>query len=206
VPSHASLFTGKYARAVGVDTKHQTLDCDRPTLAETLSEHGYRTRAISANQNVSAAGSWDRGFDAFYSPSDLYFRGELDVYPTVLEAADVDPPGEYDGASLFEPRGNDRYYAAYTGLLNKAVEQLREGGLDEARIDEFEEHLVAAALPDGYVYETRDGVETEGDVRDRPAEVVAAAERTLRADDAVDGESEAAPGIPERQLKDLGYM
>jgi arylsulfatase len=402
VPSHASLFTGKYARAVGVDTKHQTLDCDRPTLAETLSEHGYRTRAISANQNVSAAGSWDRGFDAFYSPSDLYFRGEdvlnweeflattdatdarlylqavaacltadastlpslragytyyreglraasdvadfgasvaldlvrewefgdreflyvnlmethtpyeppagypgagasvtvnidhslgladaaedvervydgtarylsdvteaiyealapdfeyvvfcsdhgemlgergiynhtyglyppvvqvplavrgdgierrsdavtslLDVYPTVLEAADVDPPGEYDGASLFEPRGNDRYYAAYTGLLNKAVEQLREGGLDEARIDEFEEHLVAAALPDGYVYETRDGVETEGDVRDRPAEVVAAAERTLRADDAVDGESEAAPEIPERQLKDLGYM
>lgn len=402
VPSHATLFTGKYASSVGVDTKHQALACDRKTLAERLQDRGYRTRAISANQNVSPVGNWDRGFDEFYSPSDLYFHGEdvlnweefiartdstgpqlyleavgecfrsdsstleslragytyyrqgqraasdiaddgasvalelleewefgddeflylnlmethtpydppagypgagdpvtvdishslgleqpvegvqraydgaaqylsditesiyaelepefeyvifladhgemlgeggiynhtyglyppvtnvpmavcgegvarepdavaslLDVFPTVLDAAGIEPGEESEGRSLFAAGDATRYFAEYTGLLHKATKKLRAGGLDEARIEAFERSLVAAALPAGYVYQTNDGVRTTGMVADEPARIVADAKRELDATRSVDGAAEERPDIPERQLKNLGYI
>ncbi|MFC6835096.1 sulfatase-like hydrolase/transferase [Halomarina ordinaria] len=65
VPAHASLFTGKYPSEIGVHAKHETLDCDSPTLAEQLSDAGYRTRALSANLLASPLNDFDRGFDEF---------------------------------------------------------------------------------------------------------------------------------------------
>lgn len=64
-PAHASLFGGAYPGELGVYAKTETLDCDRPTLAELLSETGYTTRGFSANANISSAFDFDRGFSEF---------------------------------------------------------------------------------------------------------------------------------------------
>jgi len=65
VPSHASLFTGRYASEVGIYTDAESLDCDEPVLAELLSDAGYTTRAFSGNVNVSKPFGYDRGFEQF---------------------------------------------------------------------------------------------------------------------------------------------
>ncbi|WP_458188194.1 sulfatase-like hydrolase/transferase [Haladaptatus sp. NG-WS-4] len=65
VPTHASLFTGKYASEVGIYASNQMFDTDYPLLAETLSEAGYTTRMFSANPNISPTFDADRGFDMF---------------------------------------------------------------------------------------------------------------------------------------------
>ncbi|WP_458208979.1 sulfatase-like hydrolase/transferase [Haladaptatus sp. NG-SE-30] len=65
VPAHASLFTGKYASEVGVYAGAETLDCERPVLAEQMNDAGYTTRAFSANVNISPSFGFHRGFDQF---------------------------------------------------------------------------------------------------------------------------------------------
>jgi arylsulfatase A-like enzyme len=65
VPSHGSLFTGKYASEVGVYRNAETLDCDEPVLAEQLRSAGYTTRAFSGNVNISRQFDFHRGFDQF---------------------------------------------------------------------------------------------------------------------------------------------
>ncbi|PSP79655.1 arylsulfatase [Halobacteriales archaeon QS_1_68_20] len=65
VPAHASLFTGKYGSELGVHAESQRFDCDAPSIAESLSAAGYRTRAFSCNINISKNLSFDRGFDEF---------------------------------------------------------------------------------------------------------------------------------------------
>lgn len=65
VPAHASLFCGRLPGALGVHAKQTTLDCQEQTVAETLSATGYRTRAFSANPNISRPFDFDRGFDQF---------------------------------------------------------------------------------------------------------------------------------------------
>jgi len=402
VPAHASLFTGKYASSVGVDAKHQLLDCDRPVLAEQLRDAGYRTRAISANQNVSSRGNWDRGFDEFVNPSRLFFRdgdvldweaffsrtdatgrqlylqavtecfrsdcstlqslragfeyyrsglqaasdlddygaegvldlirewrfgqdeflyvnlmethtpydppagypgagrsvtvdidhslglrgappdtervyegaaqylsdvtreifealqpdfdvvvflsdhgemlGEqglynhtyglhpavvrvplvvcgvgdagqdtttrsiLDVYSTVLDIAGVDEPDDVDGASLFDPPAADRYLTEYRGLLFKAVDQLEDAGVEPETIERFEEPLVGAALSDGYVHESKDGVVETGQVNEPAARTVRRATRYLDRASTTEAASAETPDVPERHLENLGYL
>lgn len=71
VPAHASLFTGLYASEVGVHAKHTAFDVDRPVLAERLRDGGYRTRAFSANTNITGHFQFDRGFEDFHSPDRL---------------------------------------------------------------------------------------------------------------------------------------
>lgn len=65
VPVHASLFTGYYPSEINASVKSQSLNCDESTLAETLSEQGYTTRAFSANPKVSRRFQFDRGFETF---------------------------------------------------------------------------------------------------------------------------------------------
>lgn len=71
VPAHASLFTGKYPREVGVHSKHLQFDCPESALAEMLADVGYSTFGFSANPNVSAHFNFNRGFDTFDSPLGL---------------------------------------------------------------------------------------------------------------------------------------
>jgi arylsulfatase len=65
VPAHASLFTGRYPGELGVHAKQTSLDCPETTLAETLTDAGYTTRAYSANVNITPTFGFDRGFESF---------------------------------------------------------------------------------------------------------------------------------------------
>jgi arylsulfatase A-like enzyme len=66
VPSHASLFTGLYTSAHGVDQSHPLLDGEYATLAEVLRDHGYYTVGVSSNTWLSDASRFSRGFNAFF--------------------------------------------------------------------------------------------------------------------------------------------
>jgi arylsulfatase A-like enzyme len=70
-PSVATLFTGLHARSHGVvnslshfDAKG-TLDASRLTLAEILSEAGYRCAGFTANLNVSKRFGFSQGFERY---------------------------------------------------------------------------------------------------------------------------------------------
>jgi arylsulfatase A-like enzyme len=71
VPAHASLFTGLYPSETGVHSKHTTFDYPQYSLTERLSDAGYRTRAFSANTNITGHFDFDRGFDEFHSPDSM---------------------------------------------------------------------------------------------------------------------------------------
>lgn len=65
LPSHASLFTGRYASQHGTHAGAPSFDPDVEPLAEALSAAGYRTYAVSNNTWVSPEFGFDRGFDEF---------------------------------------------------------------------------------------------------------------------------------------------
>lgn len=71
IPAHASLYTGYYPSEVGVHAKSQHLDCDAPTLAESLSAAGYRTRLFTAQPQIYVWDGWTRGFDETVGPANL---------------------------------------------------------------------------------------------------------------------------------------
>jgi arylsulfatase A-like enzyme len=62
LPSHASLFTGRFVSAHGAHDEHEFLDGDAPTLAETLAGHGWDTRSFTANAWISDSIGMIRGF------------------------------------------------------------------------------------------------------------------------------------------------
>jgi len=49
LPTHASLFTGKYVCGHGCGVGHEYLEPDFPTLAEVLNDHGYHTAGFTNN-------------------------------------------------------------------------------------------------------------------------------------------------------------
>jgi arylsulfatase A-like enzyme len=62
-PSHASMFTGRSVREHGVGRTTLVLDPQFPTVAERLSEAGYRTAAFSNNPLIGGAkNGLERGF------------------------------------------------------------------------------------------------------------------------------------------------
>lgn len=68
IPSHASLFTGKYPADHSTTIASPVLAGEQ-TLAELLSEAGYETHAISPNDYVRPATGFARGFDSYEMPS-----------------------------------------------------------------------------------------------------------------------------------------
>lgn len=68
VPSHASLFTGKYPREHGATTASPVLRSEQP-LPSLLARDGYHTYAYSPNEYVRPATGFGRGFDEFHTDS-----------------------------------------------------------------------------------------------------------------------------------------
>jgi arylsulfatase A-like enzyme len=105
LPSHASLFTGRYVY------EHQAIDKPLgtafPTLAEFLGSHGYLTAGFTANNRPArAASGFGRGFqvydDYYANGADMAYRT---AYGTLLsnELPDLgywDIPGRKDAASV----------------------------------------------------------------------------------------------------------
>lgn len=65
IPSHASMFTGKYPHGHGATTISPVLRGEE-TLAEILSRRGYQTFAVSKNEYIRPMTGFGRGFDEFY--------------------------------------------------------------------------------------------------------------------------------------------
>jgi arylsulfatase A-like enzyme len=62
LPSHASLFTGRYPSSHGAHAEHRYLDDRFPTLAHVLERNGYETFCITANAWISDGLGLTRGF------------------------------------------------------------------------------------------------------------------------------------------------
>ena len=62
LPSHASLFTGRFPSGHQAHGEHRYLDVGEPTLAETLAAAGYDTRCFTANAWISDTLGLTRGF------------------------------------------------------------------------------------------------------------------------------------------------
>jgi arylsulfatase A-like enzyme len=66
VPSHASLFSGKYQAGHGTGVQHEFMAAGFPTMAEILSKAGYQTAGFSNNTWVNQdATNIGRGFEKF---------------------------------------------------------------------------------------------------------------------------------------------
>jgi len=70
IPSHASVFTGKYPAEHGATTDSPVLGHDA-TLPAVLSAAGYETHAVSPNEYVRPATGFGHGFDTFETLSGL---------------------------------------------------------------------------------------------------------------------------------------
>ncbi|RLM34462.1 sulfatase-like hydrolase/transferase [Haloarcula sp. Atlit-120R] len=73
LPSHAGMFTGKYASSHGVHAGNHIFDPDSAPLASRLSDAGYRTAGISGNVWISPEFGFDAGFDEFSMKWDLFW-------------------------------------------------------------------------------------------------------------------------------------
>jgi hypothetical protein len=65
-PSHATLFTGLHPWQHGVTRNGQVLSSEYETLAERLSDAGFRTAAVVASFPVHGQFGFDQGFDLFF--------------------------------------------------------------------------------------------------------------------------------------------
>ncbi len=77
--SHISLFTGLSPHRHGVDDRF-ALSPDIPTLAQRLSEHGYRTQAFADAGYLRARWGFPQGFDA-------YDEGDSSGFASILPRA-----------------------------------------------------------------------------------------------------------------------
>ena len=66
LPSHASLFTGRYVSGHGADAHCERLMNDFPTFAELLGKLGYVSVGFSNNGWVSRRTGLARGFSEYY--------------------------------------------------------------------------------------------------------------------------------------------
>jgi arylsulfatase A-like enzyme len=62
LPSHASLFTGRYPSSHGAHAEHRYLDARFPTIAQELERSGYETFCMTANAWISDGLGLTRGF------------------------------------------------------------------------------------------------------------------------------------------------
>ncbi len=61
----ASLFTGRYASAIGVLEREDALADQHETVAEIFAKAGWRTAALSANANAGRRFGFAQGFESF---------------------------------------------------------------------------------------------------------------------------------------------
>jgi arylsulfatase A-like enzyme len=92
LPSHISLFSGRYTLSHGVATDLQRLPHAIPTLGETLHAAGYRTAGFVSGPYLAGHYGYDRGMETYEDLSARYeHRREARsavVAPTITEMAE----------------------------------------------------------------------------------------------------------------------
>jgi len=119
-PSVASMLTGTVPSTHGSGSHNEKLPNQIPTVAERLSENGYRTIAVSSNPYFSEATGMHRGFDKFefLSGSTLVREAGLGNFLSFLSALRT-----FSGGFEFDKRKHSPDF-----LLNEIIKsRLREG-------------------------------------------------------------------------------
>jgi arylsulfatase A-like enzyme len=76
LPSHASMFTGRYPSHHRTVSTRPHLEADQPTVAEELSAAGYTTLGFANSSFISTDRGFARGFDSYHDLQRLpHFRG-----------------------------------------------------------------------------------------------------------------------------------
>jgi len=88
----ASILTGLYPSAVGVETVYDQLPSAVTTLPERLREAGFATAGISSTGHISFDYGFDAGFDTFEMETDLDAATKREL----SEKLDVDIEAEYN--------------------------------------------------------------------------------------------------------------
>lgn len=129
-PALAALSTGRYPRALGIDSEGPQVNTDRgihpevSTLAERFKAAGWATAGATANPNANAVFGFSQGFDSYYEASGLWREkfvkvdGE-DLVDAWLEAArGVEGPlyGQLVVIDTHSPLGDQRLRRAALGL------------------------------------------------------------------------------------------
>jgi len=89
LPAHASLFTGTYTARHATHAGAKRYDGRFDTLAELLSDHGYRTVGITNNAWVTDEFGLARGFDQFLKVWQ-YYQTDTDFGEIRLTARGID--------------------------------------------------------------------------------------------------------------------
>ncbi len=118
VPSHASMFTGKLPSEHGTRFGHRWLDDHHETIAEVLSQAGYRTYLWAANPHISEVENFTQGFQVEEHPWDPEVRER--ALQIVWNKVKDDSSTEL-AQNLKSGRGNE--------WMIKAAGQLAEEGL-----------------------------------------------------------------------------
>ena len=136
IPSHGSLFTGKYPTAHGATTIEPVLR-DEQTVAELLGEAGYETYAVSANEYVRPLTGFGRGFDEFHTLSRMRAPQPLvdRLAPVINRLASL-PDARCPAERLFN--GLRKCNATTTGL---------DGPSEDGTVDRVEDVLGRATSP-----------------------------------------------------------
>ena len=88
LPSHASLFTGTYPVFHGVrDNSNYVVPAELMTMAELLSEEGYRTGGFVGAFVLSTRWGLDQGFETYTEPESGYD-------PTLMSFAQIQRPAD----------------------------------------------------------------------------------------------------------------
>ncbi|NKE36699.1 sulfatase [Natronococcus sp. JC468] len=119
LPSHASMFTGRYPSEHGAHGGHTYLDGDNRTLAEAFSDAGYETVGVSNNTWITEEFGFDRGFDELRKGWQ-YIQSDADM-GAVVRGEDVREKLQATRDRLFE--GNPLVNAAnilYSEVLQPA--------------------------------------------------------------------------------------
>jgi len=114
LPSHTSLFTGTYPVFHGVrDNSNYVVPAELTTMAELLSEEGYRTGAFVGAFVLSTRWGLDQGFETYTEP-----KGGYD--PTMMSFAQIQRPGDaiVDDAIAWLRKESEKPWFAWVHLYD----------------------------------------------------------------------------------------
>ncbi len=114
LPSHASMFTGRYPSNHGAGVSSEVLDREWVTLAELFRDEGYRTAGFIGGHMSSSVFGLAQGFSEYHDPTGWESRGYV-VTDLVLEYIEknadspffvfvnyFDPHGPYDAPARYQ--------------------------------------------------------------------------------------------------------